>query len=99
MQPLSIKPTGEYVIVEEIKREKFSTSGIFLGEDNESPDRHGVVVGVGKGRRIKKTKKYIPSALKEGEKVVWLSGKGTSVKVEGRNVFLIKEDDILAVFE
>ncbi len=97
---LSIKPTHEHIILEDCEVTKTTSSGIVLTTFTEDlKQRYAIVVAVGKGVRIKKSNKFIPPAVKEGEKVLYDIEGATKIKIEGRNVVIVKESNIIGVAE
>ena len=92
-----LKPLHDYVVLEKVKEEVKTQSGIILttGEAKEAPSM-GVVVAVGQGKEDGKT---VSDYLKKGQKVIYKKYSGTDITIEKKDYLLIKAEDILAIVE
>lgn len=92
----SIKPLHDRVVVERVEAEEKTASGIVLpGAAAEKPDM-GVVVAVGEGKLLDNGTRH-PLCVKVGDKVLFGKYSGQVVKLEGKELLVMREDDILAV--
>ena len=93
-----IKPLQDYVLLEKVKEEEKTQSGIILTtkEAKEEPS-HGIVVAAGPGKGVDGT--LVPVDLTAGQKVIYKKYSGTEVKEDKKDYLLIKAEDILAVIE
>ena len=93
-----IKPLQDYVLLEKVKEEEKTQSGIILTtkEAKEQPS-HGVVVAVGPGKNV--DGQFVPVELKKDEKVIYKKYSGTEIKEDDKDYLLIKAEDILAIVE
>ncbi len=96
---LKIKPLADYILIEPLEKETKTASGILI-PDTASKERpqEGKVLAVGAGK-IDENGKTHPIQIKIGEKVMYKKWGGTEVKVEGKEMLLVKEEDILAIIE
>lgn len=95
---MKLRPLGDRVIVERLENERQTASGIVIPESAaEKPDQ-GTVLAVGPGKRSDDGT-VLPLELKVGDKVLFGKYAGQSVKVDGDEVLVIREEEILAVFE
>ncbi|WP_269901339.1 co-chaperone GroES [Paenalcaligenes faecalis] len=95
---MKLRPLGDRVIVKRLDNERQTASGIVIPESAaEKPDQ-GTVVAVGPGKRSDDGT-VLPLDLKVGDKVLFGKYAGQSVKVDGDEVLVIREEEILAVFE
>ncbi len=95
---MKLRPLGDRVIVKRLDSERQTASGIVIPESaSEKPDQ-GTVVAVGPGKRSDDGT-VLPLDLKVGDKVLFGKYAGQSVKVDGEEVLVIREEEILAVFE
>ncbi|MEZ2722199.1 co-chaperone GroES [Paenalcaligenes hominis] len=95
---MKLRPLGDRVIVKRLDNERQTASGIVIPESaTEKPDQ-GTVVAVGPGKRSDDGT-VLPLDLKVGDKVLFGKYAGQSVKVDGEEVLVIREEEILAVFE
>lgn len=93
-----IKPLHDYVLLEKVKEEEKTESGIILTtkEAKDEPS-HGVVIAVGPGKT--EDGKLTPIDVKAGDRVIYKKYSGTEIKEDKKDYLLIKADDILAVIE
>ena len=92
----TIKPLQDRVVVERVEAEEKTASGIVLpGAAAEKPDM-GVVLAVGDGKMLDNGTRH-PVSLKVGDKVIFGKYSGQAVKLDGKEVLVMREDDILAV--
>ncbi len=96
---MKLKPLSDYVVIEPRKREEKTKSGIVLPDtvEKEKP-QEGAVVAVGVGRLLENGK-HAPMQVKVGDKVLFSKYGPTEVKVDGKEYYVIKEEDILAVIK
>lgn len=95
---MKIKPLFDHVLIEPIKSEEKTKSGIFLPDtaEKERPEE-GMVVAVGPGHE--KAGKIIPMKVKIGDRVLFSKYSLTEVKIENKEYLIAKQGDILALVE
>ncbi len=98
MSRISIRPLGEKVLVQRLKAEETTAGGIVLPDTAKEKPKRGTVQSVGDGRLLD-TGKRQPLQVKRGDQVLFSSYAGTEVKVEGEEMIIMDENDILAVLE
>ena len=95
---MKIRPLHDRVIVKRIEEERKSAGGIVIPDTAaEKPDQ-GEIVAVGPGGRDE-AGKLIPIDLKVGDRVLFGKWSGTEVKIDGQDLLIMKESDILGVLE
>ncbi len=95
---MALRPLHDRVIVKRLDNERTTASGIVIPDSAaEKPDQ-GEVLAVGPGKRTEDGK-VLPVDLKVGDKVLFGKYAGQSVKVDGDEVLVIREDEILAVIQ
>ncbi len=96
---MNIKPLLDRVLIEPIKEEEKTKSGIFLPDtaQKEKPEQ-GMVIAVGDGKKTDDGK-IVPVSVRVGHKVLFTKYGPTEIKVEGRDYLIASESDILAIFE
>jgi chaperonin GroES len=95
---MSLRPLHDRVIVERLEQETNTASGIVLPEAAaEKPDQ-GKVVAVGNGK-ILEDGKVRPLDVKVGDKVLFGKYSGQAVKIDGKEVLVMREDDIMAIVQ
>jgi len=94
---LNLKPLGDRVIVQTIEAEEVTASGIVLPDTAQERPQRGRVLAVGAGRY--EDGKRVPPDVSEGDEVIYSKYGGTEVKVEGEDILILTEHDILAKVE
>ena len=95
---MALRPLHDRVIVKRLDNERKTASGIVIPDSAaEKPDQ-GEVIAVGPGKRTEDGK-LLPMDVKTGDKVLFGKYAGQTVKVEGDEVLVIREDEILAVIQ
>tara|TARA_B100000035_G_scaffold289398_1_gene275783 strand:- start:8 stop:340 length:333 start_codon:yes stop_codon:yes gene_type:complete len=95
---MKLRPLHDRVVVKRLDNERTTASGIVIPDNAaEKPDQ-GEVVAVGNGKILEdgKTK---PVDVKVGEKILFGKYSGQTVKVDGDELLVLREDDIMAVIE
>ena len=95
---LKLKPLGGRVIVEPIEQEEMTAGGIILPETAKEKPQEGKILAAGPGDRDDEGKR-IAMEVKVGDKVLYAKYSGTEVKVDGKKLLILKENDILAIVE
>jgi len=93
-----IKPLSDYLLIEPLERETKLPSGIVIPDTAKEKPQEGKVLAVGPGRRDEDGD-TIPMGVKEGSIVMFKKWGGTEIKIEGKELLLVKEEDILALIE
>lgn len=94
---LNVKPLMGYVLIEPLTAESKTSSGIYLPESAQEKPAQGTVVAV--GDPIYFDGREILSPVKLGEKVIYKKWGGDEIKVEGKELKLVKFDDLMAILE
>ncbi|MCL6556723.1 MAG: co-chaperone GroES [Burkholderiales bacterium] len=95
---MKIRPLHDRVIVKRVEEERRTASGIVIPDTAaEKPDQ-GEVIAVGPGRRDD-SGKLIPMDVKVGDRVLFGKYAGQTVKVEGEELLVMREEDIMGVIE
>jgi len=96
---LNIRPLHDKIIVRRDEAESVTAAGIFLPESSKDRPKTGVIEAVGDGALNTETGERIPLELKKGDRVIFSSYSGTEVKLEGDELLIMTEADVLAVLE
>ena len=95
---MALRPLNDRVIIKRLDNERKTASGIVIPESAaEKPDQ-GEILAVGPGKRTEDGK-VLPVDVKVGDKVLFGKYAGQSVKVDGEELLVIREDEILAVVQ
>lgn len=95
---MNIRPLNDRVIVKRLEEEKTSPGGIVIPDSATEKPVRGEVVAVGAGKVLDNGQTR-PLAVKAGEKVLFGKYAGTEIKVDGQEILVMREDDIIAVLE
>jgi len=95
---LNLKPLGNRLVVEPLEAEEVTAGGIVLPETAKEKPQKGVVLSIGPGERDDKGKR-IEMDVKAGDTVLYAKYAGTEIKVDGKKLLILKENDILAIIE
>ncbi|MEX2447813.1 MAG: co-chaperone GroES [Solirubrobacterales bacterium] len=93
---MKLKPLGDRLIVKPIEEEETTASGIVLPDTAKEKPQKGKVVAVGDGKWDEDGEKRIPLDVEAGDEVLYSKYGGTEVTVEGDDVLVLRESDILA---
>jgi len=94
---MNIRPLQDRVIVRRMEEETTSPGGIVIPDSAAEKPSRGEVVDVGNGL-VLDNGEIRPLDLKVGDKVLFGKYSGTEVKVDGEDLLVMKEDDVMAVF-
>jgi chaperonin GroES len=93
---MNLKPLGDRLIVQAIEEEEATASGIVLPDTAKEKPQKGKVLAVGDGRWDEDGEKRIPLDVQEGDEVLYSKYGGTEIKVEGEDLLVLRESDVLA---
>jgi chaperonin GroES len=96
---MNLKPLGDRLIVKPLDEEETTVSGIVLPDTAKEKPQKGEVLAVGDGRWDDDGEKRIPLDVSEGDTVLYSKYGGTEVKVEGDDLLVLRESDVLAVVQ
>jgi chaperonin GroES len=95
---MNLRPLYDRVIVKRIEEEQRSPGGIIIPDTAKEKPIHGQIISVGTGK-ILENGTVIPMQVKKGDKVLFGKYGGTEVKIEGEELLIMREDDILGIVE
>ena len=93
---MKLKPLGDRLIVKAIEEEATTASGIVLPDTAKEKPQKGKVVAVGDGAIRRGRQTPIPLDVAEGDEVLYSKYGGTEVTVEGDELLVLRESDVLA---
>jgi len=95
---MTVRPLQDRVLIKRLEEETKTAGGIIIPDSHKEKPAQGEVVSVGSGYRLQDgTVKSLE--VKKGDKVLFGKYSGTEVKVEGQTYLIMKEDEILGVFQ
>jgi chaperonin GroES len=93
---MKIRPLADRVVVKRLEQEEKTKGGIIIPDTAKEKPIEGKVVAVGSGK-LQKNGKVRPLAVKEGDRILFGKYSGNEVKVDGVELVILNEDDVLAV--
>ena len=93
---MNLKPLGDRLIVQAIEEEETTASGILLPDTAKEKPQKGKVVAVGEGAWDEDGEKRRPLDVAEGDEVLYSKYGGTEIKVDGDDLLVLRESDVLA---
>jgi chaperonin GroES len=98
MAKAKIRPLGEKVVVKRLEADEKTAGGIVLPDTAKEKPKRGVVQAVGDGKLLDNGKRS-SLQVKKGDQVLFTSYAGTEIKVDGDELLIMDEGDILAIIE
>ena len=98
MAKTKFRPLHDRVVVRRIEAEEKTAGGIIIPDTVKEKPQQGEVIAVGAGGRDE-TGKLIPIDLKVGDRVLFGKWSGTEVKLDGEDLLIMKESDVMGVIE
>jgi chaperonin GroES len=95
---MKFRPLHDRVVVERIDADAKSAGGILIPDSAQEKPSQGEIIAVGPGGRDE-AGKLIPIDLKKGDRVLFGKWSGTEVKINGEDLLIMKESDIMGVIE
>ena len=96
---MKVRPLGDKILIKRAEAQGRTDAGIYLPESAKDKPREGTVVATGNGILNKETGDYMPFTVKKGDRVLFTSYGGTEIKIEGEELLIMTEDDILGVID
>ena len=93
---MKLKPLGDRLIVQAVEEEATTASGIVLPDTAKEKPQKGQVLAVGDGRWDEDGEKRIPLDVSEGDEVLYSKYGGTDIIIEGEDLLVLRESDLLA---
>ena len=97
-EPMKFRPLHDRVVIERIDAEAKSAGGIIIPDTAQEKPQQGKVIAVGPGGRDE-SGKLIPIDVRVGDRILFGKWSGTEVKLDGEELIIMKESDILGVIE
>lgn len=93
---MAFKPLHDRVLVRRIESDEKTSGGLIIPDSAKEKPSEGEIVSCGEGAR-KDSGELIPMAVKAGDKVLFGKWSGTEVKINGEDLLIMKESDILGI--
>lgn len=95
---MTFRPLHDRVAVRRIEEDEKTTGGIIIPDTAKEKPMQGEVIAVGPGARDEQSK-LVPLDVQKGDRVLFGKWSGTEVKIDGQELLIMKESDILGVLE
>jgi chaperonin GroES len=93
-----LRPIGDKILVKRVEAETKTKSGIVLPDSAKEKPKRGKVLAVGDGRRLDNGERA-PFTVKKGDEVIFTSYAGTEIKLDGEEILIMTEEDVLAIVD
>jgi chaperonin GroES len=93
---MAITPLGDRIVVKRLEAQEKTKGGVYLPDTAKEKPQEGKVVAVGDGKVLDSGERAKPQ-VKKGNRVIFSSYAGTEVTVDGDELLIMSEDDILAI--
>jgi len=94
---MKLRPIGERILVRPLAQEEKLKSGIILPDTAKEKPQEGEVMAIGDGKWIEG--KLMPLSVRKGDKVLFSKYGGDEIKIDGEELKILQESDILAIIE
>ncbi|MAB13588.1 co-chaperone GroES [Parvibaculum sp.] len=95
---MKFRPLHDRVVVRRVEEEAKTAGGIIIPETAQEKPSQGEIVAVGQGARGEDGK-IVPLDVKVGDRVIFGKWSGTEVKIDGQDLLIMKETDVMGVLE
>ncbi|HUG45651.1 MAG TPA: co-chaperone GroES [Sphingomicrobium sp.] len=95
---MAFRPLHDRVLVRRVEAEEKTAGGIIIPDTAQEKPQEGEVLAVGAGARDE-TGKLVPLDVKDGDRILFGKWSGTEVKIDGEDLIIMKESDILGIIE
>ena len=93
-----LRPLGDRVVIQPTAREEMTKSGIVLPDTAKEKPQEGTILAAGPGRVLEDGKREAMD-VKKGDKVLYAKYAGTEFKIDGEELLIVSQKDILAIVE
>lgn len=94
----TVTPLGDRVLVKRVQADEKTKGGIILPDTAKEKPREGIVMAVGNGKQLENGNRQ-PMSVKKNDRVLFSSYAGSEIKMDGEEMLILGEDEILAVIE
>jgi chaperonin GroES len=95
---MKVRPLQDRVIVKRLEGEEVTKGGIIIPDTAKEKPIEGKVTAVGSGK-VAESGKKLPLQVKKGDRVLFGKYAGTEIKIDGEELLIMREDDIIAIME
>ena len=95
---MKFRPLGDRVVVKRVQEDVKTAGGIIIPDTAQEKPQEGEIVAVGPGARDEDGERIAPE-VKVGDRILFGKWSGTEVKIDGQDLLIMKESDIMGVLE
>jgi len=95
---MKVRPLQDRILVKRLAAEEKTASGIIIPDNAKEKPQEGEVIAVGAGKALEDGKLKTPD-VKPGDKVLFSKYSGSEIKLDGQEMVILREDDLLGVLE
>jgi chaperonin GroES len=95
---MAFRPLGDRVVIKRVEEEAKTKGGIIIPDTVKEKPQEGEVLAVGPGARDESGKR-VPMDVKAGDRILFGKWSGTEVKIDGEDLLIMKESDILGIVD
>ena len=95
---MKFRPLHDRVVVRRLNAEEKTKGGIIIPDTVKEKPQEGEIIAVGPGARDEKGK-LVPLDLKKGDRILFGKWSGTEIKIDGEELLIMKESDVMGVIE
>lgn len=95
---MKLKPLHDRIVVKRMEEEEKTAGGIIIPDTAKEKPQQGKVMAVGDGK-LTDNGNRTPLTVKEGDRILFSKYAGTDIKVEGEELLIMREDDVLAIVQ
>ena len=95
---MNVRPLHDRIIVHRLDEGEQQIGGIIIPDSAKEKPQQGTVIAVGNGR-ARKSGKRVPLDVKAGDRILFGKYSGQEIRIDGKDTFILKEEDVLAVID
>ena len=95
---MKLRPLNDRIVVKRVEEEEKTAGGIIIPDTAKEKPHQGKVIAVGNGK-FREDGGRTPLDVKEGDRILFSKYGGTDIKVEGEELLIVREDDVLAILQ
>lgn len=96
---MQIRPLYDRIVVKRVEEKEIKVGGLFIPDSAKEKPQEGEVVAVGRGKRNEKDGTLIPLDVKAGDRILFGKYSGSDIKIDGEEVLIMREDEVLGILE
>src|SRR5882724_11821239 len=99
VEPMNVRPLHDRIIVHRLEDGEQQIGGIIIPDSAKEKPQQGTVMAAGSGRATKDGATRVPLDVKAGDRILFGKYSGQEIRLDGKDYFIMKEDDVLAVID